>query len=112
MELVTGHVRDLAVLRWMLFATAFLPKELPYYWEIVISFAHEGTSTSCTAEGVEVMMGNLQMLNEKAFASDDSLLQELIHMKPNENSKTIGLVLISLKVKCMSCEEKLSLRAD
>lgn len=74
MELVTSHVYDVAVLDGCSFATAFVPEKLPHYWEIVTSFAHEGTSTSCTPKDVEVMMGCLKMLKEKAFASDDSLV--------------------------------------
>ncbi len=97
MELVASEVRDVAVMRRLLFATAYLPKEVPNYWEIITSFACQGSSVSLDPKAVEVMMGNLQLLNEKAFNTNASLAHELIDMEPCADKKPLGVILISPK---------------
>ena len=40
--IVANHLKDVSVLRRLLFATSHLPQELPNIWEIVVEFATAG----------------------------------------------------------------------
>ena len=68
-------VKDVSVLRRMLFATANLPQDLPGYWEVIAKFACDGSSTSIDAATVKLLMENLQVLNDQAFSTDKRALE-------------------------------------
>ena len=46
MELVGSVVKDVSVLRRMLFA-AYLPQDVPHYWEIVASSCVRSSTSQC-----------------------------------------------------------------
>lgn len=59
MDCLTGHVHDASVLRRMLFASKFLPKEYPGYLETVSSFSVHNTSHSPLDPTIVGELGNL-----------------------------------------------------
>ena len=78
MELVGSVIRDVSVLRRMLFAASYLPQDVPHYWEIVASFSCVNSSISLSADRVKLFMENLQLLSRQAFATDAELTAELL----------------------------------
>lgn len=112
MELVGSVVKDVSVLRRMLFATANLPQELPQYWEVIARFSCLESSTSITAAEVKLLMENLQVLNHQAFSADTQLTRELINLDSKSPVEPLGVVLISKATTCRLCGGKLLLRAD
>lgn len=100
-----------AVLRRMLFATSFLPPDLPLCWEIIARFANqEGASE--TAESVRVAMDNMRVLNNEAFVSDDILASQLINMQYDITKQSLGIPLVPNQTKCPKCGGGLALRSD
>lgn len=113
MELVGSVVKDVSVLRRMLFATSFLPRDVPHYWEIIACFACRGSSTSLSGDKVKLLMDNLQYLNSQAFTTDDKLMKELVSgEEPLSSKQPLGIVLISDKQVCRLCGGKLLVRCD
>ena len=115
MELVGSVVKDVSVLRRMLFAASYLPQDVPHYWEIVASFSCTGSSTSLSAERVRLLMENLQLLSRQAFATDAELTSELLKTHrdcPKGKSEVLGVALISDKQNCCKCGGRLLVRQD
>ena len=44
MEIAGTQVRHATILRRMLFATYFLPSDIPDYWDGVVNFANQGSN--------------------------------------------------------------------
>ena len=78
MELVGSVIKDVSVLRRMLFAASYLPQDVPHYWEIVASLSCVNSSISLSADRVKLLMENLQLLSRQAFATDAELTAELL----------------------------------
>ena len=76
MELVGSVIKDVSVLRRMLFAASYLPQDVPHYWEIVASSC-VNSSISLSADRVKLLMDNLQLLSRQAFATDAELTQSM-----------------------------------
>lgn len=112
MELAATAVKDVSVLRRMIFATAYLPQELPQYWDIVASFSCIGSRYQISSSTVKVLMENMQVLNRQAFATDVDLTQELLSVPMGSSNEPIGIVLISEKQSCRKCGAKLLIRRD
>lgn len=114
MELVAENISDLSVLRRMLFASVFLPKDLPKYWETVSMFAAEGSRESIDPESTRLMMENLHLLNSKAFVQDRELTKQIIEMvdSGDVHNHPLGVILISPNQECLLCGGKLLVRAD
>ncbi len=113
MELASSVLKDVSVLRRMLFATAFLPGELPHYWEVIASFSCLGSSTIVSADTVKLLMENLQFLNDQAFATDAKLRRDLMNAVAGEPSlEPLGVVLVSNNQTCRSCGGELLVRQD
>ena len=72
MEVVAAKVTDVAVLRRMLFATAYLPADIPNYWAIVARFAclHSPEKAGISPQVAQMTMENVQFLNKDAFCQD------------------------------------------
>lgn len=105
---------DTDVLRRILFAVEYLPTDCPDYWEAITKFASldlDSASSKLTAQDVKVFVENLQLLNEKAFATDVSLRRELQDMSHGE-AMPLGIVLVSPNQTCQVCGGKLLLRSD
>jgi Zn finger protein HypA/HybF involved in hydrogenase expression len=91
----------------------FLPKECPNYWETVYSFSCRGkpSENGLNVEEVRLLVENMQVLNEKAFATDKVLIEELCSMSCGEKAP-LGVVLVPPQTTCRSCGGKLLLRSD
>ena len=106
------NITKVSVIRRLLFAASHLPTDLPNYWKIVADFATEEESQDyISVEQVRVLLENLQELNCAAFKTDTQLLKELVEF-PLSNDRPIGLVLVSDRKNCLSCNSKLLVRRD
>lgn len=115
MEVVAVQIKDVAVLRRMLFATSTLPTELPNYWDTVASFGCLGCSSNLpkiTPDSAQVAMENLKVLDANAFCTDADLNKELVMMPHGPTRQPLGIPLIPKQIKCQSCGGKLLLRSD
>lgn len=99
------------VLRRIIFAVQNLPVDCPSYWEAVSKFAQLGSSDTLSVQKVKVLAENIQLLDERAFATDISLRQEL-HGMSHGGVQPLGIVLVSCNKTCLECGGKLLLRGD
>ncbi len=113
MELLPPELVDLTILRRILFASIYLPKEFPDYWTLVTDFATAGSSgdKKVSPEAVKTAVENLQLLSPPAFASDQELVTELHAFSPKEQHP-LGIILISPRQECPLCGGKLLTRKD
>jgi hypothetical protein len=91
MDLVTSVVKDVAVLRRMLFATTYLPRGMPQYWEVIACFSNQGSNEKVSTSQVRLLMENLQTLNKQAFLSDLVLTNELLSTDSNPLTQPLGV---------------------
>lgn len=113
MELIPPELAsDLGLIRKIIFASVFLPKDFPDYWSTIAKFASVTSGNSqVTEENVKVMIENLQVFNDHAFYSDKQLLSEFLSFSPN-GGRPIGIALISNATICKLCGGKLLLKKD
>ena len=111
MELVAAEVGDVGVFRRLLFATFYLPSDVPHYWNIVATFCNQGSS-KVSPESAKMLMENIQILNPEAFCTDEALKRELIGMEYGPSKQPLGVPLIPSQTECFSCGGKLLLRGD
>lgn len=76
------HIKDVSVLRRMLFGATFLPEDLPNFWEVIVEFGTQGRHT----EGIDIketklLFQNLKDLDCTAFATDQELFSDLVSLK-------------------------------
>lgn len=112
MEVVAVQIKDVAVLRRILFATSTLPTELPNYWDTVASFGCLGCSSDqpkITPDSAQVAIENLKVLDVNAFCTDANLNKELVMMPHGPTRQPLGIPLIPTQTKCQSCGGKLLL---
>ena len=115
MDFLPPELHDVAVLRRVIFATVYLPKDLPQYWSVVAWFASYGSSKGkgLSPDTVKIAVENLCMINEKAFVNDKLLLQEVHSLCPTPlSSLPLGIVLISPRSTCPLCGSDLQIRND
>ena len=118
LALFAQHLKDISVLKRLLFATAFFPRDLPSFWGVIVEFATAGKvqRNSIDADTAAALVENIHTFDQKAFDTDKVLLQELIAWKPVSAGdlfkQPLGIVLISSKHQCELCGEVLSLRKD
>ena len=112
MDIASSLVKDVSVLRRMLFASTYLSCDMPHYWEVVASFSNQGSNENVSASQVKLLMENLEILNQQAFSSDLVLTKELLSTESKSLSQPLGVVLVSAKKTCRSCGTKLLLRGD
>lgn len=107
-------IKDVSVLRKMLFAVANIPNDHPKLWEAVVLFGVGQTSqrNKITPEQARVLFQNVWELNQEAFKSDESLLIELSQLTLPPSPIPIGIILMSPEKDCIKCAGKLSIRAD
>ena len=103
-----------AVLRRMTFATFFVPKDVPHYWNIVANFANQACSgkSVVTPESARMAMENLQVLSMKAFSSDEHLAKEIIASEYCVTKQTLGVPLVPKQCVCRLCGGKLLVHSD
>lgn len=82
---IAEYIKDVSVLRRILFAVAQLPPDLPNIWGIAVEFATKGreSKNSISAKQAQVFMDNLHDLDAAAFQSDEKILLELIEYRVN-----------------------------
>ena len=86
-------MKDVSVLRKLLFAVAFLPDDLPNWWDIAVQFAYSSRGIpDISADIAKILSENIQSLDAQAFLCDEVLQKELLKI-PRE--KPLGVVLIS-----------------
>lgn len=114
MEVVATEVKDVAVLKRLLFATAYLSSETPHYWEIVTRFAcrYSDEKAKISPETARITMESLQCLDSKAFCMETDLIKELVSMEYGKNKQQLGIPLIPKQMICLLCKGKLLLRSD
>ena len=80
LALIAKYIKDMSVLRRLLFAVSQLPPDLPNLWGIAVEFATQGKESrnQVTAEQVKVFVENIHALDATAFQTDDVILQDLV----------------------------------
>ena len=111
---VAKHLKDVSVLRRLLFAARYLPLEIPNFWGIVVEFATAGKlhrnsiNTATAAALIEI----IHTFDEKAFDTDKTLLEQLNVWRPAGFDKPFRVVLVSPQTHCKLCGITVSLRRD
>ena len=110
---VAKHIKDVSVLRRLLFAAKFLPRDMPNFWGAAIEFATAGKVDRNTVdpEIAAALIENIHSFDERAFDTDEALTKELISWMPSPG-KPLGVVLISPETTCILCGQSLVLRKD
>ena len=107
LEVIATYLKDMSVLRKLLFAATHLPPDLPNLWGIAVEFATAG-KVSCNDTDVKTaksLLENIEVFDRKALKKDTCLLKELIEWVPTPATKPLGIVLVSNKV-CVLCKKK------
>ena len=118
LEIVARHLKDVSVLRRLLFAASNLSEEVPNFWGIVVEFATAGKvqCNSIDSDAVAALVNNIHSFDERAFESDASLTHELISLTSAGSTcgrtRPLGIVLISPEKRCVICGQTLTLRRD
>ena len=102
-------VSQASTVRRMLFATSFLPPDIPNYWEMVATFASDG---SVSPQQAKLKMENVQMLDSEALCSDVNLTKELMAMEYGPANQALGVPLVPKQTMCQKCHGNLLLRSD
>ena len=98
--------KDVAVFRRMIFATAYLPREVPHYWDIVAHFCCTGSKSKISSDQVKLLMENLQFINKEA---DLEMTRQILTERRGTSEEPLGILLISEKQACRKCGGKLLL---
>ena len=109
--LSTLRVNNPSTLRRILFASSTLSPEVPKRWEIVANFASRGNEGITLSPQVKIIADNSIFMDDQAHTSDESLLQELVHM-PFGERECLGVVLVSQLSTCVKCGGNLLLCSD
>lgn len=105
---------DITAQRRMIFAAAFLPQDIPHYWDIIAEFAAQDNpgKPRITKDSAKLVVENLQVLKPEVFITDLSLTNQLINMEYGITRQPLGIPLVSSQKSCLSCNGKLLLRND
>lgn len=111
---VEAVVPDITVLRKLLFASVYIPKNTPQYLEEIVAFAFNGRVEKPDCDKIRVLLENIQELDETAFRTDTELTSDLdLGSHPSVQSGVpLGVILISTNNTCKSCGGKLLVRSD
>lgn len=75
---LSKYIKDVSVLRKLLFAVTFLPDDLPNRWDIAVQFAYSSHGApSISADIAKMLSENIQSLDAQAFVCDEHLHKEL-----------------------------------
>lgn len=109
------HMKDVSVLRRLLFAAVHLPPELPNFWSLVVEFATIQRNP-IDPKVAESLIRNIESFDKAALSDDNSLRTELISWGSGHNDlpggKLLGVVLITKETSCILCGSKLSIRNE
>ena len=113
LEVIAKYIKDVSVLRRLLFAAVFLSPQLPQFWGLVVEFATLGkdSAKSISPDQARVFIENIQLLHAKAFDTDKDLFREILQMEIPA-ARPIGIPLISNNATCLLCGSNLLLRKD
>lgn len=113
LSIVAHHLKDVSVLRRLLFAASHLPREVPNFWGYAVEFATAGKvdRNSIDTDTAAALIENIQSFDGRAFETDESLIRQLIGWTPSAG-RPLGIVLISPQVDCPQCGHTLTLRKD
>ena len=103
-----------------MFASSFLPCNLPNYWDIVATFANIQAGNTVAQPAVspavaKMTIENMQVMHPEAFLCDKELTVELVNMEygnGKEKPNPLGIPLIPNNSRCVTCGGKLLLRKD
>lgn len=115
MDLIPAPIAsDLGLVRRIVFASVYLPKETPDFWSKVTAFVtnNEGSTQDILPSTVKTMVENLQLLNDNAFCTDAQLMAEIHAFSLAGSSSPLGIVLVSSHTECHECGGKLLMRGD
>lgn len=114
LSLLGASVKDISVIRRLELAARFFPRTMPNYWDIVASFSVDSKEhrNSMTSEDAHTFMENLEVMDKDAITSDFDLVQEAMSVKRVGADDELGVVLISNREKCTTCESRLYVRSD
>ena len=108
--ILSKYIKEVSVLRKLLFAITFLPEDLPNRWVIAIQFAYSGQAVpGISPEHAKTLSENIQVLDAYAFSSDDVLRRELMSYPIG---KPLGVILLSSRNSCIICSSNLLVRKD
>ena len=105
-------VPDITVLRKLLFASVYIPKDTPQYLKEVVAFAFNGRVEKPDCDKIRVLLENIQELDEKAFTTDTELTSDLGSHPSVQSGVPLVVILISKNNTCKSCGGKLLVRSD
>ena len=114
MDHLPQEIQDVTVLRRIIFAVAYLPKEFPHYWLVVSEFANRACKSTniLQPDVVRLAVENLQYVNEKAFVLDKELAQEIHGFTSPTAPYSLGIVLVSSNDTCRLCGSRLLVRNE
>lgn len=101
-SMLAPYLKDVSVLRRLLFAVTHLPQEIPNHIGIAIEFATSGKveRNRITEDLARSIIDNIDTFDSTAFVNDEQLLKELLGFRPSK-SRPLGIVHISpLEVVC------------
>jgi hypothetical protein len=102
-------VNDVGVLKRLMFATSYLPADIPQYWEIITKF---GGQNNINPDAVRVTMENIKFINPNAFTLEIDLLKQLISMPYGSAEQPLGMQLVPQDSECKLCKGTLVLCGD
>lgn len=108
---IASVISDPAVLRRALFAAAHVPHSLPKYSEVISDFVFQSSKDRPKPEKLRILLENLAFINERAFDTDKTLLEDLFQLK-REGGNLLGIVLMPENSVCKACGGNLKLRSD
>ena len=107
---VSKQVKDVSVLRRLLFALSQLSNDLPDVWKLAMEFATKDKEGSIMdSERTRLMLKNLEEIDISAYSDDRSLFFELL---ATPSSKPLGVTLLPSVTVCFLCGSNLQLRRD
>ena len=113
LEVIATYLKDVSVLRKLLFAATHLPPDLPNLWGIAVEFATTGkVKRNINAKTARSLIDNIEAFDREALKKDDRLLKELVEWKPTSATKPLGIVLVSEKKVCVLCKRELVICKD
>lgn len=117
MDVFSALVPNTVIRRRIMFASSFLPKEYPLYWDMVMKFAKANSPeakaklTEADVKQLSLIIENLKSIYPAAFTDDKELTKQLVHMERPDGGE-VGVILISDKSVCSQCGSTLALRSD
>ena len=107
---IVKHVKNVSVLRRLIFALSHLPEELPDVWKYALQFATMGMEDSVQdKETLKLLLDNLKEIDSTTFESDKDLYLKLLDFP---DSRPLGIVLMPIQTFCLLCGGNLLVRKD